>query len=50
MHGLGMAAGCRRQAGYGDSFAYALAKQCGKPALFKARDFDHTDIVAIAKK
>ena len=29
---------------YGDSFAYALAKQFGEPLLFKGEDFIHTDI------
>lgn len=29
---------------YGNSFAYALAKQSGEPLLFKGEDFIHTDI------
>ena len=35
---------------FGDCFAYALAKESGEPLLFKGGDFDHTDVVAIAKK
>ena len=30
----------------GDCFAYALAKQCGEPLLFKGEDFAHTDVLA----
>lgn len=30
----------------GDCFAYALAKQCGEPLLFKGEDFARTDVVA----
>jgi ribonuclease VapC len=29
---------------YGDCFAYALAKRCGEPLLFKGNDFARTDI------
>ena len=29
---------------YGDCFAYALAKRCGEPLLFKGNDFSQTDI------
>lgn len=29
---------------YGDCFAYALAKRCGEPLLFKGKDFAQTDI------
>ena len=29
---------------YGDCFAYALAKRCGEPLLFKGGDFAQTDI------
>jgi ribonuclease VapC len=29
---------------YGDCFAYALAKRCGEPLLFKGNDFAQTDI------
>jgi ribonuclease VapC len=29
---------------YGDCFAYALAKRCGEPLLFKGNDFTQTDI------
>jgi len=30
----------------GDCFAYALAKQCGEPLLFKGEDFARTDLAA----
>lgn len=30
----------------GDCFAYALAKQCGEPLLFKGEDFARTDLEA----
>lgn len=30
---------------YGDCFAYALAKACGRPLLFRGDDFIHTDVV-----
>jgi ribonuclease VapC len=30
----------------GDCFAYALAKQCGEPLIFKGEDFPRTDVVA----
>lgn len=29
---------------YGDCFAYALAKRCSEPLLFKGNDFAQTDI------
>ena len=29
---------------FGDCFAYALAKDCGAPLLFKGEDFAQTDI------
>ncbi|HLF96047.1 MAG TPA: type II toxin-antitoxin system VapC family toxin [Methylococcaceae bacterium] len=29
---------------FGDSFAYALAKQLNAPLLFKGNDFSHTDL------
>ena len=29
---------------HGDCFAYALAKRCGEPLLFKGNDFTQTDI------
>jgi ribonuclease VapC len=29
---------------FGDCFAYALAKQCGEPLLFKGQDFGQTDV------
>ena len=31
---------------FGDCFAYALAKTCGEPLLFKGEDFSRTDVVA----
>jgi ribonuclease VapC len=36
----------RHRAGlnFGDSFAYALAKETGEPLLFKGDDFRHTDV------
>jgi ribonuclease VapC len=34
----------RARLNYGDCFAYALAKRCGEPLLFKGNDFSHTDI------
>ncbi len=36
----------RHRAGlnFGDCFAYALAKESGRPLLFKGEDFRHTDI------
>ena len=33
------------QLNFGDCFAYALAKELGKPLLFKGNDFRATDIV-----
>lgn len=30
---------------FGDCFAYALAKDTGRPLLFKGRDFSQTDII-----
>jgi ribonuclease VapC len=29
---------------FGDCLAYALAKVCAEPLLFKGNDFSHTDI------
>lgn len=31
---------------FGDCFAYALAKETGRPLLFKGEDFAQTDLVA----
>jgi ribonuclease VapC len=31
---------------FGDGFAYALARETGRPLLFKGDDFIHTDVVA----
>lgn len=38
----------RHRAGlnFGDCFSYALAKDSGKPLLFKGNDFSQTDIVS----
>jgi ribonuclease VapC len=33
---------------YGDCFAYALAKQTGRPLLFKGDDFSRTDVSVAA--
>ncbi len=40
----------RHRAGlnFGDCFAYALAKDTGRPLLFRGDDFLHTDITAAA--
>ena len=32
---------------FGDCFAYALARECGCPLLFKGNDFGRTDIVSV---
>ncbi len=32
---------------FGDCFAYALARETGKPLLFKGNDFAKTDIMAV---
>ena len=32
---------------HGDCFAYALARACDEPLLFKGDDFAHTDIEAV---
>lgn len=32
---------------FGDCFAYALAKETGRPLLFKGTDFGQTDIVCV---
>jgi len=34
----------RARLNFGDCFAYALAKRCGEPLLFKGNDFSRTDI------
>jgi ribonuclease VapC len=34
----------RARLNFGDCFAYALAKRCGEPLLFKGDDFAQTDI------
>jgi ribonuclease VapC len=33
------------QLNFGDCFAYALARSCNEPLLFKGKDFIHTDVV-----
>ncbi len=41
--------GCHRAGlNFGDCFAYALAKDTGRPLLFRGEDFLHTDITAAA--
>ena len=32
---------------FGDVFAYALAKECGEPLLFKGNDFGLTDVAKV---
>lgn len=31
---------------FGDCFAYALAKETGRPLLFKGEDFARTDLIS----
>ncbi len=45
----GKGSGHPAQLNYGDSFAYALAKDYNEPLLFKGNDFNKTD-VKIARK
>lgn len=40
----GKGSGHKAQLNFGDCFAYALAKDSGKPLLFKGSDFAHTDV------
>ena len=41
---FGRGSGHKAQLNFGDCFAYALAKDRGKPLLFKGNDFTHTDV------
>jgi ribonuclease VapC len=43
---FGKGSGHKAGLNFGDCFAYALAKTCGEPLLFKGDDFGHTDITA----
>ncbi len=42
----------RHKAGlnFGDCFAYAAVKITGEPLLFKGRDFDKTDVLAVDRR
>jgi ribonuclease VapC len=40
----GKGSGHPAQLNFGDCFAYALAKACREPLLFKGNDFVHTDV------
>ncbi len=41
---FGRGSGHPARLNFGDCFAYALAKVCGEPLLFKGNDFSHTDV------
>lgn len=41
---FGIGTGHPARLNFGDCFAYALAKETGRPLLFKGDDFIHTDI------
>jgi len=41
---FGKGSGHPARLNFGDCFAYALAKECGEPLLFKGEDFMHTDV------
>jgi len=41
---FGRGSGHRAGLNFGDCFAYALAKETGRPLLFKGDDFTHTDV------
>ncbi|HKD84605.1 MAG TPA: type II toxin-antitoxin system VapC family toxin [Terriglobales bacterium] len=41
---FGRGSGHRARLNLGDCFAYALAKECGEPLLFKGDDFSCTDV------
>lgn len=45
---FGRGTGHRANLNFGDCFSYALAKETGRPLLFKGDDFPHTDIEAAA--
>lgn len=42
---FGKGSGHRAQLNFGDCFSYALAKAAGEKLLFKASDFNHTDLM-----
>src|SRR4051812_46092078 len=46
---FGKGSGHPARLNFGDCFAYALAKECGEPLLFKGADFHHTDIAAVQR-
>ena len=41
---FGRGSGHPARLNFGDTFAYALAKDLGEPLLFKGDDFSHTDV------
>jgi len=41
---FGRGSGHPARLNFGDCFAYALAKESGRPLLFKGNDFTHTDV------
>ena len=43
---FGRGSGHRARLNLGDCFSYALARETGRPLLFKGDDFGHTDLVA----
>jgi ribonuclease VapC len=45
-HKYGRGSGHKAKLNFGDCFAYALAKDAGRPLLYKGNDFAHTDIKA----
>jgi ribonuclease VapC len=47
---FGKGSGHPAQLNLGDCFAYSLARQTGRPLLFKGDDFTHTDIRPSATK
>lgn len=44
---FGKGSGHPAQLNFGDCFAYALAKDTGRPLLFKGRDFGETDVEVV---
>ena len=47
---FGKGSGHPAKLNFGDCFAYALAKSCREPLLFKGNDFIHTDIISISPR
>lgn len=41
---FGRGSGHPARLNFGDCFAYALAKESGRPLLYKGNDFSHTDV------